>query len=90
MIPNDPNGAWYTSGLRLGTPAMTTLGMGAAEMHEIAGLIHDTLSAVEPTTTSKGAPSLAQYTLAADAAESVRKRAADLLAAFPLYPSLVL
>jgi glycine hydroxymethyltransferase len=31
VIPNDPNGAWYTSGLRLGTPALTTLGMGTAE-----------------------------------------------------------
>ena len=28
-IPLDPNGAWYTSGVRLGTPATTTLGMGA-------------------------------------------------------------
>jgi glycine hydroxymethyltransferase len=89
-LPDDPNGPWYTSAVRLGTPATTTLGMGVAEMDELAGLIHDTLSAVAPATTSKGAPSLAQYTLAADAAESVRKRAADLLAAFPLYPSLVL
>ncbi|MBF0246238.1 MAG: hypothetical protein HQL31_13390, partial [Planctomycetes bacterium] len=35
-IPFDPNGAWYTSGLRLGTPALTTLGMGREEMKEIA------------------------------------------------------
>ena len=31
-IPFDPNGPWYTSGLRLGTPAVTTLGMGKEEM----------------------------------------------------------
>ncbi|HBK67835.1 MAG TPA: glycine hydroxymethyltransferase, partial [Firmicutes bacterium] len=31
-LPNDTNGAWYTSGLRLGTPAITSLGMGSAEM----------------------------------------------------------
>ena len=31
-IPFDPNGSWYTSGLRLGTPAVTTPGMGADEM----------------------------------------------------------
>ena len=27
-VPRDPNGAWYTSGIRLGTPALTTLGFG--------------------------------------------------------------
>src|SRR5215470_6568756 len=30
-IPSDPNGAWYTSGIRLGTPALTTRGFGAAD-----------------------------------------------------------
>src|SRR5208283_2211039 len=30
-VPRDPNGAWYTSGIRLGTPALTTLGMGTSE-----------------------------------------------------------
>ena len=29
VIPFDPNGSWYTSGARIGTPAVTTLGMGA-------------------------------------------------------------
>jgi glycine hydroxymethyltransferase len=89
-LPSDPNGPWYTSGVRLGTPATTTLGMGVAEMDELAGLIHETLSAAEPTTTSKGTPSLAQFALADDVAESVRKRAADLLAGFPLYPEITL
>ena len=27
-VPRDVNGAWYTSGIRLGTPALTTLGFG--------------------------------------------------------------
>ena len=27
-IPRDPNGAWYTSGIRIGTPALTTRGLG--------------------------------------------------------------
>src|SRR5688500_1769643 len=31
-IPQDPNGAWYTSGIRIGTPALTTRGLGTAEM----------------------------------------------------------
>ncbi len=35
-IPFDPNGPWFTSGLRLGTAAVTTLGMGVEEMKEIA------------------------------------------------------
>jgi glycine hydroxymethyltransferase len=89
-LPNDPNGPWYTSAVRLGTPATTTLGMGTGEMDELAGLVHETLTVTEPSTTSKGQPSLAQFTLADDVAASVQKRAADLLAAFPLYPGIVL
>ena len=38
-IPNDPEKPFVTSGLRLGTAAVTTAGMGEAEMAEIAGLI---------------------------------------------------
>src|SRR6266571_5244632 len=38
VIPYDTNGSWYTSGLRIGTPAVTTLGMGTAEMQEIAAI----------------------------------------------------
>lgn len=39
MIPNDPEGPMVTSGVRLGTPAMTTRGMGEEEMREIAEII---------------------------------------------------
>src|SRR6476620_6962601 len=38
-VPNDPNGAWYTSGVRIGTPALTSRGFGPAAMDEIAHLI---------------------------------------------------
>ncbi|MDY7029382.1 MAG: glycine hydroxymethyltransferase, partial [Spirochaetota bacterium] len=38
-LPEDPNGPWYTSGLRIGTPGVTTLGMGVEEMKEIASII---------------------------------------------------
>ena len=38
-LPYDVNGPWYTSGLRIGTPAATTLGMGEIEMKEIASII---------------------------------------------------
>lgn len=47
-IPFDPNGAWYTSGLRIGTPAVTTLGMGVKEMEEIANIIFLILSNTKP------------------------------------------
>ena len=40
-IPNDPNGTFVTSGLRLGTPAVTTRGFGVEEMHKIAQWIYD-------------------------------------------------
>ena len=38
-IPGDPRSPFVTSGLRIGTPAVTTAGMGEAEMVEIASLI---------------------------------------------------
>ena len=38
-LPSDPNGPWYTSGLRVGTAAVSTLGMGPAEMEEIGSVI---------------------------------------------------
>ncbi|WP_127358715.1 glycine hydroxymethyltransferase [Actinacidiphila soli] len=87
-VPHDPNGAWYTSGIRLGTPALTTRGLGVTEMDEIAGLIDTVLQNAEPATAASGKSSKAQHTLDAAVAEQVAKRAADLLAGFPLYPEI--
>ena len=42
-IPNDPQKPAYTSGLRVGTPAVTTRGCGLEEMDKIAGFIADTV-----------------------------------------------
>ena len=42
-IPNDPRSPFVTSGIRIGTPAVTTQGMGEAEMESIADLISRTL-----------------------------------------------
>jgi glycine hydroxymethyltransferase len=44
-IPNDPEKPFVTSGLRLGTAAVTTQGMGEPEMSEIAGMIATVLRA---------------------------------------------
>jgi glycine hydroxymethyltransferase len=87
-IPADPNGAWYTSGIRIGTPALTTRGLGTAEMDQIADLMHTVLSQVRPGTTAAGAPSKASYELDPSVRSRVQEQAAELLAGFPLYPSV--
>jgi glycine hydroxymethyltransferase len=87
-IPADPNGAWYTSGVRLGTPALTTLGLGSGELDEVADIIVGVLQATTPASTKSGAPSRARYTLDAIVGEASRTRCADLLARFPLYPTI--
>jgi glycine hydroxymethyltransferase len=87
-VPADPNGAWYTSGVRIGTPALTTRGFGAAEFDRVAELIADVLGGATPTTTSSGEPSRAKYTLTEGLADRTRAAAAELLSAHPLYPGL--
>jgi glycine hydroxymethyltransferase len=42
-VPDDPRPPYITSGLRIGTPAVTTQGMGEAEMATVGDLIHRTL-----------------------------------------------
>jgi len=44
-IPEDPRPPKFTSGIRLGTPALTTRGLSEAEMAEVSGLIDRVLSA---------------------------------------------
>ena len=88
-VPRDPNGAWYTSGIRIGTPALTTRGFGAAEFDEVADLIADVLRNTTPADSPKG-PSKAKYSLADGVADRVRARAGELLDAHPLYAELEL
>jgi glycine hydroxymethyltransferase len=85
-VPRDPNGAWYTSGIRLGTPALTTLGFGPAEMDEIAEIITAALRATAPA----AAGAKAKYTLDHRVAASSRERCAGLLSRHPLYPGIQL
>jgi glycine hydroxymethyltransferase len=81
-IPQDPNGAWYTSGIRLGTPALTTRGFGEDELREVAHLLDDVLRATQP------GGSKARYDLDAQVAARIRGRAAELVDAHPLYPEV--
>ena len=87
-VPNDPNGAWYTSGIRLGTPALTTRGFGHDEFDHVAELIVQVLSNTEPGTTQKGTPSKASYTLADGVGDKVKDASAEMLEKYPLYPGL--
>jgi len=71
-IPNDPEKPFVTSGLRLGTAAVTTAGMQEAEMREISSLIAQVLRKVDDE----------------HIAEEVRGQAAELCSRFVPYPDL--
>ena len=89
-VPADPNGAWYTSGVRLGTPALTTRGFGHDEFDKVAELIVDVLSSTEAGTTKAGGPSKASYVMADGVAERTKAASAEMLDKHPLYPGLEL
>lgn len=82
-IPNDKQGPWYTSGIRLGTPALTTLGMGTKEMVKVADYIIDVIAHTKPSATSK-----AQYVGDDAVYGKVQSEINKLLKEFPLYPEL--
>ncbi|MFC8298152.1 glycine hydroxymethyltransferase [Micromonospora orduensis] len=87
-VPQDPNGAWYTSGIRIGTPALTTRGLGTAEMDQTAELIHTVLTQTTAAANSDGTPSKAKYALDPALADKISRQATDLLAPHPLYPGI--
>lgn len=91
-LPFDVNGPWYTSGLRIGTPAVTTLGMGEAEMKEIASIIALVLKNTEPAKITKGENagtlSKSKAVTKPEAAEEATRRVKALLDRFVLYPEL--
>jgi glycine hydroxymethyltransferase len=71
-VPFDDKSPLITSGIRIGTPALTTRGMKEVDMEKIAALINDIITNPE----SK------------DVLEDVRKKIDDLTSEHPLYPEL--
>ncbi len=71
-IPFDPESPFITSGIRIGTPAVTTRGMDEAAMKEIAQIMAMTLKNPEDESVK----------------EEARKRVAALTASFPLYQNI--
>jgi glycine hydroxymethyltransferase len=69
-IPFDTNSPFTASGIRLGTPALTTRGMGEAEMREIASLIAAIINEPESE----------------EVRRRVQQQVAELASRFPLYP----
>ncbi len=68
-VPNDPQSPFVTSGIRIGTPAMTTRGFGEAEARELAGWMCDIID-------SRGEQAVI---------ESVKGKVLDLCKRFPVY-----
>ncbi|TDT37095.1 serine hydroxymethyltransferase [Halospina denitrificans] len=68
-VPNDPRSPFVTSGLRIGTPAMTTRGFGESEARDLAGWMCDILDDLENE----------------DTIERVRKDVQELCRKFPVY-----
>ncbi|CEM60367.1 glycine hydroxymethyltransferase [Treponema phagedenis] len=87
-LPFDPNGAWFTSGLRIGTPAVTTLGMKEPEMQEIAEMIYAVLKATKPAKTKSGGQSRTHVEIDSKVKIKTEQKVKDLLKRFVLYPEL--
>jgi glycine hydroxymethyltransferase len=89
-LPFDPNGPWYTSGLRIGTAAATTLGMGAAEMEELGAVIALILKGTSPAPDGKdpAKQSKAKYVIESGVKAEALSRVEKLLSRFPVYPEL--
>jgi glycine hydroxymethyltransferase len=85
-VPNDANGAWYTSGIRLGTPALTTLGFSPDELDEVADVIVTVLRTTTPATST----AKAKYEIDPRVAQACRSRCAELLAHHRLYSEIEL
>jgi glycine hydroxymethyltransferase len=70
-VPNDPQSPFVTSGIRVGTPAMTTRGFGEVEARELAGWMCDVMDDVENQAVI----------------DSVRSKVLEVCKRFPVYKS---
>ncbi|MGD8378997.1 MAG: serine hydroxymethyltransferase [Gammaproteobacteria bacterium] len=70
-VPNDPRSPFVTSGLRMGTPAITTRGLGEDDTRELAGWIADILENLDDQATR----------------DRVRKQVIELCRKYPVYPA---
>lgn len=87
-IPNDINGPWYTSGIRLGTPALTTLGMKEGEMEKIGEMIFLVLKNTKAAVQKDEKISRAKGVVALEVLKEIQESVHKLLDAFPLYPQI--
>ncbi|MDR2210799.1 MAG: glycine hydroxymethyltransferase [Spirochaetaceae bacterium] len=89
-LPGDPNGPWYTSGLRIGTAAVTSLGMGKPEMEELGSIISLVVQNTRPAPDGKdpSKTSKAKYSIEAGAKKEALDRVKKLLDRYPVYPEL--
>ena len=71
-VPNDPRSPFITSGLRVGTPAVTTRGFGEAECVDLAGWMCDVLESLENGTSEQ-------------VIEEVKQKVLEVCARFPVY-----
>lgn len=90
-VPFDTNGAWYTSGIRIGPAAVTTLGMKEAEMKQIGAWIVQLLKATKPGKDEKtSGESRTKIDINPSVLKQLQKEIALLLNRFPLYPEVVI
>lgn len=87
-LPYDKNGAWWTSGIRIGTPGLTTLGMNEKDMAEVASIIDFVLKGTKPGLTKEGKPAKGKIDLDASVQAKAKERVNALLGAHVLYPEL--
>ena len=73
-VPNDPRSPFVTSGLRIGTPAVTTRGFGIAECERLAGWLCDVLDVLMEDGETQVA-----------VRDRVREQVTELCRRFPVY-----
>ena len=75
-VPNDPEGPFTTSGIRIGTPAITTRGFGVAECTQVGNMIADVLDALEEANDPEANTAVE---------EKVKAQVKELCERFPIY-----